>query len=392
MSTTTDLVPYKMADERFGALIEMPKMYASHKLSADNAVMFTNKIMKSFESIPDLTKADAAAVEAILKPVRELRVKLEATEKKINTERKPHTQKMDEVGGKLIENEKTVAAQKERTKKAEDTWQLEILRREKAAVKDAADKLAVTQATITRKASIATAINAQFGSDLTSRIVDMHKKFYSFADPAALTAWIGAMKSWVPLYNPLTLTNAIQGDAAEIQEVKNQLVPGFLKEYDQRCTHERNNLVDMLAGRIEQLKAGAGSAEVVVDVDKFSEVVTSAVADMNQSVSDDAQKASINASFDSAAVPVVVSGGGKGKVVKKKYKADSMEALQAIMQSWVQNNMRLHSIEELNKKLSFMRTAADVRLNEGSPVLEAKGLSVVDDISTRSARPVAENA
>ena len=381
---TTNAEIAKIDDFQFGELVNLPALAKAHKLSADNAKLATDKYLKPFEDIGDLSKADVTTVEAVLVPIRALRVKLDATEKKINGERSPHTQKMTQIASVLIANEKAVRDEFLRCKKADDDWQLELIRRNKVNADAAAAKLKAEQDKIERKAKIATAINAQFGSDLTTRIVDMHKKFYSFDNADALKAWIEKMRTWIPIYNPLTLTNAIEGDAAEIQEVKNSLVPGFLKEYDARCTAERDNLVDMLPGRLDQLYIGAGAAEVVVDVDRFASTIMGAVADMNQAVQDDAQKASINASFDSAAVPIESS--AVGKRVKKKYKADTMEALRAIMQSWAQHNMRLLTIEELNKKLSFMRTAADVRLNEGSPVLEAKGLSVVDDVSTRTAK------
>jgi hypothetical protein len=46
------------------------------------------------------------------------------------------------------------------------------------------------------------------------------------------------------------------------------------------------------------------------------------------------------------------------------------------------------TLQELQTKLSFMRTAADKALNEGT-VIEADGLEVVEDYSTRASRKTA---
>lgn len=383
MNTTNAVTVYKIDDEDFGKLIDLPKIYNEAITSALNARSVTDKLMTPWEAIPDLKTADARAVEAILSHVRTLRVKLAATKQKLELVRKPHTDKMRAIVSAIVAQENAVEADFQRTKKAEDDWQLEILRRNNEAKRLADTKFAEAQATIKRKAEIAKVINATFGKDLTDRIVSMHKKFYDFTDVVLLTNWISTMKKWVPVYDGKEVQREAVGALNEILAVRASLIEGFKTEYADRCAAERNTLIDLLPGRIIQLQSGS-PVEQVVDVDNFASSVLHAVRAMNEVVSDDATKESINASFDAAPELVLESGGGVGKRVKKKYKCDSAEALQTIMQSWVTFNMKLLSIEELNKKLSFMRTAADVRLNEGAPILEAKGLSVVDDISTRT--------
>lgn len=380
MSNTTNAVAI-INDEAFGDLIKLPKLAEAHKLSADNAKLTTDKYLAPWSKINIMTITVEDA-EKIIAPIRTLRTKLAGTSKKIYDERSPHTKKMDAIGSVLIKNENSVKDDEARCKKVEDNWQLEIIRRNKVAADVAAAALTLKTAEINRKAQIATLINTKFGQDLTDKVVDMHKKFYSFTSPDELAVWLGKMKAWTPIYLGVN-TNHIEGDAKEIAETLESLSAGFKIEWVNRLVAERDGLIDLRAGRILQLDSGKAT-EVVVDVDKFADSVMSFVEQLNTSVKDDAIKDSVNASFDSAAIPIASS--PVGKRVKKKYKADTMEALQTIMQSWVQYNMKLLSIEELNKKLSFMRTAADVRLNDGSPVLEAKGLSVVDDVSTRTAK------
>lgn len=387
MNTTNAIVPYKINDEQFGKLIDLPKIYDEARTSAMNARIATDKFMLPFTGIPDLKTAKVEDVEAILKPIRVLRAKLATTKEKLTNSRMPSTNKMRAIATAIIAEENGVEEDFQRTKKAEDDWQLEILRRSIAAKAAAATKLTAATATIKRKEEIARVINSTFGKDLTERIVAMHKKFYDFTDVGELTAWINQMKKWSPVYDGKEVQRDAVGALDEILEVRATLIAGFKTEYTDRCTKERDTLSDLFAGRVLQLNSGAPT-EKIVDVDEFASSVMSTVNAMNEDVADNAAKESMNASFDSAAEPSVISGGGVGKRVKKKYKADSIEALQAIMQSWATFNMKLLSLEELNKKLSFMRTAADVRLNEGSPILEAKGLSVVDDISTRTTKTI----
>lgn len=380
---TTDIVPYKIEDEQFGDLIKMPKLYLAGKLSAENAKVATDRHMKRWEAIADITTADAAAVEAILAPIRQLRTKLDNTAKSLNAARSPHTQKMAAIASAFVSLENSVKASFGRTKSAEDAWQLELLRRSAAATAAATVLLNEKTAKINRKLLISQAINLTFGKDLTAKIVAMHKKFYEFTDATALTAWVDLMRKYVPIYDGKEVQREAIGVLDEILEVRAELIEGFKTEYVERMGAERDKLIDLYAGRLLQLKAGA-PVDVVVRPEEFAGSVMRVVHAMNEDAGATASKESINAAFDSTPDVVTPSEGGKGKVQKKKYQCNSIEALQTIMQSWVKHNMNQLSIEELNKKLSFMRTAADVRLNEGKPLLEAKGLVVVDDISTRT--------
>jgi hypothetical protein len=59
----------------------------------------------------------------------------------------------------------------------------------------------------------------------------------------------------------------------------------------------------------------------------------------------------------------------------------------ALLQSYIKHNLPALTIEEMNKKFSFVLTAANTRLNDGE-LLEAKGLEAIEDYSTTSRRKV----
>lgn len=374
----------KINDEQFGKLIELPNLYTAAKASVSKATAFTEKIMQPWKAIADLKKADLTEVEKIMEPIRVLRVKLAETIKKLNADRSPHTEKMHAIVSLFVAEEKSVESLFEQTKKAEDDLQAEYLRRKKDKENKAAKDLKDKQDKIDRVANIKQQINAWFGTLMTSKIVAIHEKFYSFADATPLKAWIDAMRSWTPAFAGIN-TEGISGIAEEIIDAANTLLPTFTEEYVRRLRVERDNMVDMLAGRLLELEKNPVAK--TVDVSEFASTVMSTVSAMNEAAQSDASKDKIDAAFDVTDSIGANSPGAKGAKVKKKYKVESLEAMQAIMQSWVRYNMNLLSIDELNTKLSFMRTAADVRLNEGHPHLEAKGLSIVDDIRTRTNKP-----
>jgi hypothetical protein len=54
-----------------------------------------------------------------------------------------------------------------------------------------------------------------------------------------------------------------------------------------------------------------------------------------------------------------------------------------MLQSFVKHDLATMTLEEVQKKLGFVRTACEGRLNRGETI-EAEGLKVEDDYSTRT--------
>jgi hypothetical protein len=82
-----------------------------------------------------------------------------------------------------------------------------------------------------------------------------------------------------------------------------------------------------------------------------------------------------------AATPIAVA--AKGLTVKQKYAPTTHAHFTLIMRAWVAKEMALLTPAELDKKLSFMITAANLRLNK-SEVIE--GVPTVNDFITKVQR------
>lgn len=365
-------------DEKFGELVKLPTLYKENLASVVKAEAFTDQLMKPFNSL-DMATVEVEIMESALAPLRLLRAKLDTTEKAINVGRKPHTTYLNSLISLFTGLEARVKAKFTLIKNGEDAWQTELLRRDKAKVAADAKIVKEAQDKVNAIAAVTKQLNGRFIAALALTISNMTKKFYAqTAD--TLPAFVNSIKQWEPSFNMQAIVVDISGQADHIAQAILDSKDIFASEFIARCKKERDNLVDLKVGRIEQLKVSPEfTPEARVDLSGLSE-------QMNEAVEAGAAKDRLDASFQVTPGVLVVSAGGKGKTVKKKYVVETPEAMQAIMQSWATFSMPLLSMEELNKTLSFMRTAASARLNEGHPPLEAKGLTVVDDISTRTTK------
>lgn len=372
-------------DNAYGELVKLPTVYKECETSTINAEAAADKYYAAFSAVVDISKISVEDMEAILTPMRKIRVKLSDAEKAINDKRSPHTRFFDKVGGAFISLEKRVKAKLDLFAKGENLWQTELLRRKKAADDLAAQKLLDAQAKIQKVAAITKQINERFVALLVTDITGMTKKFYEQSNDK-LFPFVIALKKWKPVFKVEAL-GELTGEIDHIGQALLDTKAGMELEYPRRLREEIEKLEEAIPGRIAELGRGEDSQEKFLA--QISEGAAQLTESMNEEVNNNATVQSMNASFtNTVTVPILDSAGGKGKAVKKKYQCDSHEALQVIAQSWFTHNFKLLSLEEANKKLSFMRTAADERLNNGQPVLQAKGLSVIDDVRTKINRDV----
>lgn len=94
---------------------------------------------------------------------------------------------------------------------------------------------------------------------------------------------------------------------------------------------------------------------------------------------EEAEKEKINAQFEQPEVKGVIEL-GKGANVTLKYDCQSHAHLTEIIKWWVANEMNLLTVEEVAKKISFMRTAAGRALNKGEII---EGVPTIEDITMR---------
>lgn len=380
---STELI--KINDDDFGNLVQLPGLYEKNLTRVAAAESAVAMYFAPWSAIKDIKTVSFETAEAILSPLRQLRTLAADLEVSLHAERSPHTRKMTAVAGAVIDLEKRTKVRVDQIAAAENAWQTELLRRSKAA-KDAADKVTKdAQSKVTAIAAIVQQMNVNFGKNLIASVESMTTKFNE-QTIESLPGWIGQLKKWNGgSYDPNMLL-PYTGEVAHIQQAL--LDVGTLgDEYLLRIRDAITYLEDCVPGRMAQLKTPNDTVGEVVRVNDFAATILADVAQRNEITQQEEARDNLNASFGAGlSAPMQESAGAKGKVVKKKYLVESRQAIQAIMQSWVTYSLPLLSIEELNAKLSFMRTAAGERLNAGHPALEAPGLSVIDDIATRTQR------
>lgn len=381
--STTDII--KIDDEAFGNLINLPRLYTANKASVAAAQRAADLYLKEFEGI-DWTNVDLVALAPKLANITTLRTKFAGTIKRLNEERMPHADKMRSIVSAFVALENDVIALQDKCATIENAREVEVKRRNKAVTDAAALVTKNKQDRINRIAALETAFYNAYDTMARTEMTAMVTKFF---DKAAddLDAYVTSLEGWSKKGIVLQIGNVtknIPGVADELFEAIGKVTAPLTRQYTEFFEMAILRLRDDVPGRLLQLQAKAPvlTAEVkAAVVEQASAGLSQVVSSMVSATQLDAQRDTMNAAFDgAAAAPVGVK--AKGTREKRMYKVDSIKGMQAIMQFWVTNSMKTLSMVELNKKLSFMRTAANAALNAGGPEIQAEGLSIVDDIRT----------
>jgi hypothetical protein len=393
MSTTTQLPAVRIDDEAFVNFIHLPTLYAGNLLTVEGAKKYTAGILEPVKSV-DIQKVEALEMESLMEPVAELRMFLAEAKKEVEDGRKPHTQKMDAIKSLFTAVEKDFDKLDHEAQTHQIAWETEKRRRAKVAADAAALSIAKEQEAATIRLHITNAINRNFSTALINEITEMSATYYNKSSDD-LPAYGEALKGWEPALDADTYNHSIAVLSSPIHSalhdgeermkiflsVTGDLYSTLSTEWAARVTAERDRLVDMIPSRLTEIAAGntaAAEARQAVDLANVQAAVASDTAAKTEAVELKATTAVLEAAFShSAATPALTK--TKGARTKQKYVLTLPAAFVPIIQSWVKNDMALLSVEELTKKLSFMITAANERLNKGT-TLTADGLSVVEDI------------
>lgn len=398
----TQLPAAPINDLDFGNLVILPDLYKASKDRVEKAKAYSATILLPVEGL-DLLKVDAQEMETLMVPVRDLRTLLAEAEEEIKGERMPHTKKMDAIKSLFTGLEKDFADMTDKVKKIDTAWEGEKLRR--ASVATAANEKAIrkTQEAVSMRVYVRQSMTNNFTREIMAEILGMNKA-YEGKTADLLPAYGEALQPWVPeleadtwtricaLTLPVYPCHTEEEKQAIRQEVVNEMWPQMAADWENKVTEDKERLIDLIPSRITELNEAATSAEAQAAMeqrlaDSQAEITSTLTAEgenkaQAQELAGDTAK--LDASFEvaSQAVPVVAMSSGTS--VKKKYKVNTHSAMVALLQSFVANDLPFMTIEEMNTKFSFVRTANDKRLNKGE-VVQAKGLEVVDDITTRRA-------
>jgi hypothetical protein len=261
------------------------------------------------------------------------------------------------------------------------------------------------QSLIDAKTYIAKHIIDKFSSAAVQTIQRMHSKFYTVS-ASELDSYAAQLTLWIPSLDANTWNGFLSGminpkpqllTAEQMQSLLDEVIldqrPKLSAEWVERMSKERDGLVELVPSRKMELERIAGDEQAKKEADARIEqerIQREANAskdkeEMKQGIETASEVDKLNASFDQASEATPVVDLAKGTVVKRKYLPKSHSGWVAIIQSWVTNDMNKMTLDELSKKLSFMKTACEGRLNKGEE-LKAQGLEIEEDFSTRTTR------
>jgi len=384
-------------DIDFGNLINLPRIYASSLSTVNGAKAYSDPILAAVDAV-DITKVDALVMEELMKPVREFRVFAAEAKTEINDARMPHTRKMDEMKGILIDLEKDLDEMGNQAATRESKWEAEKIRRQREANAEAQKKINKANERASLIAAITNQINISFANLLVAEVQDMATVYYQ-KTAEELPEYGEALLGWTPeledhVYNPVIdaiKANGIYHTREELTAIVNEtagnLKPTLDAEYTSKMTGERNRLVDLIPSRINELNTVApevAQARIDAEQNAIKEQIVSTVQAKKEVVEMTTANEQLNAvlTHSPAAVGVPMA---KGTKVKEVYKITAHTAFLPIISNWVKNHLSKLTLDEATKKLSFMITAANADLNEGTK-LEAAGLETVEDVKVSKQR------
>lgn len=389
---------------------QLPDVLTANSSLADRAVKAVSEQIAPLQKLdlPNLHIEDVESADATL---NSLQVRLKEAYTLMNDRRKPYTQRMDEVKAMFTTEEKKIVTIGEQVKALRDGIAREKARRIQVAEQEKAAKLEKQQALIEVRTLIARMLSDRMADVIVKTIYKMHDAFNA-KTAVELEPYGKQLSKWKPTLTPDVWNEVCAGIGnpkpqsilhaqfstifAEVSEAEG---PALDRLYVTRLTEERDKLIESVPSRIMELSRIAGDSQAAKEAEEriakeraaLAEQAEKEKVDKAMAIESAAQVEQVNAAFDVASEATPVVGMSKGTVVKKKYVPKSHKGWAAIMQQWVAKEMAGYTLDELNKKLSFMLTAANKRLNEGEEI-KADGLSVEEDYSTRATRAKKEAA
>lgn len=381
-------------DEQFGKLIQLPEIYAKNKARVEKATEYAATALVAVKLV-DMKTVDPVAMEVFMEPVRKLRSLLSEAQKEILEERKPHTVKMDAIKSLFTGLEKSFDQLILDASTIEDKWELAKLERKREAENQKQIEInknheKIRLDTLIRK-NIINAFAVHLATDVSKMISALEGK-----DEQALDSFEKGLKLWKPTLDDFDAKASVgylgsllfTKDETEamaltiVSDMEDQLA----NDYAAKMNEQKNKIIEMIPSVKAQLVVNAPISDFVSkEIEHIKEEIKEESESKNEAAEATASIEKMNASFDASHAAVQTVSASKGTSFKKIYQPTTHKAFLSIIQSWITNTMSALTIEELNKKLSFMVTAANDRLSDGEK-LEADGLNVIDDVTTKKRR------
>jgi hypothetical protein len=383
----TTQLPALIDNEQFGNLVNIPSIVDQNKSQALRAVAAISAKAKEIAAM-DLATVDAQVMEAKYTELDTLMARGKNTLEQMEARRKPFTGFFDQIRKLFTGAEKDVQDALLELKSSMDAWQREKSRRQQLAQAEIDRKLAEEQAVIRLRAEQFTRYTNKLLLEIGRRIELLSNGFYA-QGLTTIDAYAEQLRAMVPQLNGAEYDKII-GEATPLSaELYNQLSSEFM----QKIHAERNRLLDLVESRKTELTRIANDQHAADESRKRieqenkdrQEALKQEQREREQTTQAIADAETMNAMFETAANATPVVGLSKGTRVKKRYTVQSHTGMIALLQSYIKYTLPTLSAEEMNKKFSFVVTAANTRLNDGE-VIEAAGLSVEEDFSTTTRR------
>lgn len=374
----------------------MYKAYLKNKSLADRAINVINE--KLLELPTDLTSLGVIEGDKIESDVNDLRTR-GADAIKLNKERRMvFTRRMNEIKSAFIQEEKRIEEPLQQLINYANAWNKEKYNRQEAERKEQERKMAIENAKIDYEQRLKNMMISQTSSISAGLIDRMNSKFYGL-DAEGLLEYDEQLRTYMP--KELILSDFIIGEdrpeilTAEVaQIIRKKTIESTIAEmnakHQTQMAAEVGRILDLIPGRISELERIADDAEAAKEAAeriKKEEAERKAQLDREKEeaerkAKEDAEAAKMDVAFENAAVGVATEL-SKGTQVKLKYDVQNHAQMLKIIQWWVTNALPLMTVEDMLKKLSFMRTSASNALNKGEKI---EGVPTVEDIRTRSTR------
>lgn len=353
----------------FEELQSLPDILKANETSVTKARTAIQPLIDTFQGI-DLATADPDETEALDKQLADVQYKLGKTLEMMEERRKPGTRRLDEIKKRFTALEADVKQLQDQVNQGRNAWQSEKLRRQRAEESARLAEIRAKEQSIEQTAAQQALIMKEQTFLINSTVERMISKYNSL--PAdGLDAYCDAIKM------------------LNLQEYAGKIgvTAGYYSIFQSAMADNIGILVEQKESRKAELNrdAKAAAERVAREAQQRKEQAEQKARDDEQRMKEQAESAKLEAQFTTLAKPIETPELSKGTQVKRKYKVTSIGGHSMIMRWWATNIMPGMSVEDLNKKLSFMRTAADKALNQGD-VIEGGGLEIVEDISTRSTK------
>jgi hypothetical protein len=385
-----ETLPAIIDQEQFGNLVNIPRIVNENTNQAARAVAAIRNKVADIKLV-DITTVDANQMELRYQDLQQLIVKGKNTLEVLEQRRKPYTSFFDSVRKLFTTSEKEVTDQLASLKEVMDSWQREKARRAAEAQRKLDQEIADKQEAIRIKSEQTTRYTNAILIEIGRLIGLMNQKFNQHTIDS-IDSYAITLRAFLPVLSSAEYEKLL----GEATPLASELFGTLSTDFVTKLTAERDRLLDLIPSRkaeLERMVSDASAraeaeARLAKEAQERAQALETQQRELEEQARLTAEAETMNATFDLASEATPVVGITKGTVVKKKYKVTSQAAMIALLQSYIKYNLPLLTIEEMNTKFSFVRTAADKRLSDGE-VIQAQGLEVVEDFSTRATRKTA---